>query len=1183
MRNIQADRTSILALDRRHRGWLWSAPIASCVILMLCITVVAYAQPQPDPGHNIDAILLIDNSRSMQTTDPDTLRLRATRFLLDYLRTNARTQGANYRIGLANFGYHVGTSDHLQLLQDNMTWHSLVTETITGTEFVAPLEYAAKELRQGSDRETSKVVVLLTDGQPGPEGQALEDAKLERYFSNDSKLSAIVQELKGMGAEIFVLAIGDAQQDRARWETLIGANYKPVVNTANITDIFHSLFNNKIGFISPAGQILNSDLNVQVDPFLEHLTFSFIKSDPTITLTLTDPSGAVITPITQSEQATYHQIYSVANPSAGNWQIRRQGSGSVEYWIDRRIPQVTLDLNAAFPYSGQPITITARLIRSGIIVTQTQNVHIEAELVAPDIQIASVALAADPSGVYTGVFTATQASGTYTVTARVRLPDGQLLYVRRTPVSIVLQPAALPPTSVPTAETATATPVVTPTSPTPGSGSATDWTPWGGIVLGSLLCGILIVRLYPVKLFPLINRFKITIQNQKRNGQKNSNGLSSKDIPVETLERNLENLYKETGRAKDSIDSDPNNALEIASKVIDEAIQIYDTVEEGLHKPIRESFDIFSGVVKKLIGKGEPLILDEDKAQKFKIWVSRNTREEHVVTDAVIEGLIEILRSSSINKDAIKGQETTKNNLVLLKKSNVHTIWQQKAGYFQVNQPAIQVFEEIISKLLRLIDININEKASPNQSALLKEIAMWFCENRVQDASDYYEYLRKLSQFPLHCIKCPPLGKEFWKSLQIDLQWDRNLQKQFDKVFGQAIPSDVSKMTSRIDTFLKVIEELREPDRSVLKIICVRWRNEIVCYVPSSKKKRQNLSLAPNFTFLQIHILQKILYDWKSHITRSSEISNFHPQNVVEIFHTWFESEKETYRPDLDNWWNALPENIQKESEVLFENCKLDGQWTLTADVLRKVGKKCNTNTCANTHSLCPYLEKISGHGVLFKDLSDNWCIPLPLKDWWDERRKRIALSAVGRIEIIEGKGIGTGVYVGNNLLLTSYHVVEEIKKNQKPAKVRFGNQIWEPGSKVYQLSPWESLRELPEKRFSPVTDWDYALIQIDAPNIELANVHKVNINRAWSPEGKSFTIIHYPDGGNMQVNDGEYVGLANSGRVHFNFSGTKGGSSGAPIFNDEWQLIALHEGADSKPFAILIQSFWPDINGFIR
>ena len=232
----------------RHHSYqrtLWCvALVLGCTLLMLWIATSARAQNLPI-FPNIDAVLLIDNSGSMTTSDPDELRIHATQFLLGYLRTNATSQGANYRVSIANFGGRMGNTFSLQLLQDDSLQNSLHSERINGTEFVEPLKYAINELRQKSDPQTKKVVVLITDGQPGPEGRALEGEELQRYF--DDKLAPLSQELKAMDAKLFVLAIGDARQDRQRWSALIGDSYRPVANIADLNDIFHEIFNTMMG------------------------------------------------------------------------------------------------------------------------------------------------------------------------------------------------------------------------------------------------------------------------------------------------------------------------------------------------------------------------------------------------------------------------------------------------------------------------------------------------------------------------------------------------------------------------------------------------------------------------------------------------------------------------------------------------------------------------------------------------------------------------------------------------------------------------------------------------------------------------------------------------------------------------------------------------------------------------
>ena len=838
-RSMRAMRTRILSQGYPYRWAICSMLILGCAILGFWMAVSTHAQSQPDPTASIDAILLIDSSGSMQTTDPDQLRIRATQFLLDYLQTYANAQRANYRIGLANFGGRVGDTFNLQLLQDNTIRNGLRVENIKGTEFVPPLQYAANELRQKSDPQTRKVVVLLTDGQPGPEGNVLQGEDLQHYF--DATLSPVVQELKGMGADIFVLAIGDAQQDRKRWESLIGDHYIPVAKTTDLNSIFHQLFSNAMGLTSVLGrsQPSNSSHIVQIGPLLEHLTFSFLKSDPAISVTLTDPRGVVIPSPVEGNSGNYHQIYSIPNPLEGDWHIQYQGAGSVVYWYDWRSSQVTVHLESAFPYSGQPINITAQLVRSGVIVTQTQNLHLEADLVAPGSRTSTLALTANPTGAYTGVFTNTLSSGTYTVTTiRVFMPNGPNISVLLTPASIVLLPAPLPPTSVPATEIATTevVPAVTPTVlPPPEHDSG----------LPLWLLPILVVTIIAVAVLVVFWQAK-------------SEHLQAeiKKI-IEDGDRKRRDAVKFTG-------SNPDKASSMFIEVISSAINSVETTKEPFIQLIGDTLDGLSKVGEQYLKSSNgSLNLDDNKVIALKIMASQNAQKSGNVVASITSDLNRILRKSSSDREiAEKNLKFIANNPVLLLNQL------REFRHDRVHVPEIQTLGEIAERLHSLIIVNEDENQA-KQPILLKEVAKYFRETYIKyadlqeqdnhsmhkrhdtepDVVRYYDYLANLSEFPLHPIECPPLEPDFWVSVQMDPTQSLDVKQKFCATFQLNSPLD-EEAIKRIEIFSSFVEVLHEPDRSSIRMICARWKEEIARRINAPGEDRVRLSLSPELTLL---------------------------------------------------------------------------------------------------------------------------------------------------------------------------------------------------------------------------------------------------------------------------------------------------------------------------------------------
>jgi len=444
-------------------------------LLLLWPSASVWGQETGSPV-NLDVILLIDNSMSMSywnsttgtpPSDPEGLRIQAAKFLVDYLRANAEALGANYRVGVASFGGRVSDVIPLRVVQDDAVRDAIRVEYIQATDFGAPLQFTLQEFRAKSFGAGNEMAaILFTDGRPGlPNPLAGEE--LGEYFDS---LGPLVDELREGGASLFVLGIGDAQEDRDAWMRLVPPHhYIPVTKAEDLAVIYRHIVADLIGVAVSAGETLPTGqaAMVELEPYLERVVFSFMQSEPTTRVTLLSPTGSILTPTVDAADI-HHSIYSIASPDAGEWTVLQEGEGEVHYWVDRQYPFVQIDLARPVSLVGQPITITAHLLRNDVTVVDPE-LDLETEIAMPGGEIVTQTLAPIEDGGYTGSYKDVEASGIYTVTGRAMVA-GQLLPVRSAPSVIEMFPLPpLPtptpqPTPTPTPEPPTATPTVAPTA-----------------------------------------------------------------------------------------------------------------------------------------------------------------------------------------------------------------------------------------------------------------------------------------------------------------------------------------------------------------------------------------------------------------------------------------------------------------------------------------------------------------------------------------------------------------------------------------------------------------------------------------------------------------------------------------------------------------------------------------------
>ena len=168
------------------------------------------------------------------------------------------------------------------------------------------------------------------------------------------------------------------------------------------------------------------------------------------------------------------------------------------------------------------------------------------------------------------------------------------------------------------------------------------------------------------------------------------------------------------------------------------------------------------------------------------------------------------------------------------------------------------------------------------------------------------------------------------------------------------------------------------------------------------------------------------------------------------------------------------------------------------------------------------------------------------MKQGQENLKALIARNAVGRIESPENTGIGTGLLVSKNLLLTCNHIFT--KTRVEKAWVRFGYKSDSYGT--------EDTFELDLNFVDNHPQLDYALIRLQ-PTPSLQPIRPVNV---ILDSGQKIRLIHHPQGKPVEISGlGEIVQVGQD-YIDHNLNTDKG-SSGAPIFNDAWELVAIHRG----------------------
>lgn len=166
------------------------------------------------------------------------------------------------------------------------------------------------------------------------------------------------------------------------------------------------------------------------------------------------------------------------------------------------------------------------------------------------------------------------------------------------------------------------------------------------------------------------------------------------------------------------------------------------------------------------------------------------------------------------------------------------------------------------------------------------------------------------------------------------------------------------------------------------------------------------------------------------------------------------------------------------------------------------------------------------------------------------------ASKSVCQVQLSNGKK-GTGFILENNYLLTNHHVIST------PADAATAKIIFDYEEDLFgnQRTTSEYFLDSTNCKFSDTEQLDYAYIKIkDNPTNPISKWGFLELDTFSDPQvNNPVTIIQHPLGQTKQIalTANKIIGI-NGHRLLYE-TDTESGSSGSPVFNNEWKVIALH------------------------
>lgn len=229
---------------------------------------------------------------------------------------------------------------------------------------------------------------------------------------------------------------------------------------------------------------------------------------------------------------------------------------------------------------------------------------------------------------------------------------------------------------------------------------------------------------------------------------------------------------------------------------------------------------------------------------------------------------------------------------------------------------------------------------------------------------------------------------------------------------------------------------------------------------------------------------------------------------------------------------NALKGMTGEESQRFFDHLLIKYDLMVPA-INNKKSSQWETD-----YSSEQVLERIIGENTL-KDLA------------FLERGLEVA-RAVAYIQV-GNKWSGTGFMISQNLLITNHHVIPS--KNHVDSSIfRFNYQLNFGGAPAL----FHECHAISDNVFFTNVELDYTIVALDEAHGNDWRYLHLSKGSALS-KGDRVNIIQHPHGLPKQISfQNNFVASIDTKVVQY-YTSTLEGSSGAPVFNDKWEVVAIH------------------------
>lgn len=226
------------------------------------------------------------------------------------------------------------------------------------------------------------------------------------------------------------------------------------------------------------------------------------------------------------------------------------------------------------------------------------------------------------------------------------------------------------------------------------------------------------------------------------------------------------------------------------------------------------------------------------------------------------------------------------------------------------------------------------------------------------------------------------------------------------------------------------------------------------------------------------------------------------------------------------------------------------------------IDSKARLQNRMNGMGLYEKAEKLADENVIEPEVFERILNEDQLADIVFFERGLVAARSVGRVVIFSSpsqrEGFGSGVMVSPRLFMTNNHVLES-EAMAEHSMVEFGYL-----TSIGGMREARPFKLMPQEFFFTDPTLDFTMVAVAPTNdagVSLRSRGHCPLLPATGKAvaGQRVNIIQHPRGERMQVSVRENRILDIPGDFLHYETDTEPGSSGSPVFNDQWEMAALH------------------------